>query len=90
MICEKCGKTINVVLLDGVRHIYSQYEADISEDSDSIVTINADIRWYGYNSSEEEQIKTIKCPYCKGFPFIDKDIRTYKYMKIICFKKNKE
>ena len=40
--------------------------------------------------TEEEQIEDIRCPYCKKFPFKDKEIQVHELIHIVCFDDEKE
>lgn len=89
MRCEKCGKEINMFMVnmfdrDGsdywLKHAVEEYEQDA-------VVIDTYPFWTGYELSEEEMLETITCPHCNEFPFEDKEIQVYDIVRIICFKK---
>lgn len=89
MKCEKCGKQINNLLVDIFTRDGSDrdFEVPISEHEVNAVAVEVNHNWVGDELSEEEQKNTIRCPYCKQFPFESEEIQTEEVVRIICFKK---
>lgn len=93
MKCEKCGRSIDRIELDlfhydgsdsFVKHLYSECE---EEDADPAIVIETDRNWTGYELSEEEQTESIRCPHCRQFPFLHREVQVYETVRIVCFKK---
>ena len=92
MICEKCGKEINSLLVDIFNRDGTDdfYEHPITEYEENAVTVDVNPNWTGSGLSEEEMMDTIACPYCKAFPFEHKEVQTYEFVRLVCFKKDTE
>ena len=90
MICEKCGKKIDSLLIDRFNYDGSDSlcEYPITEYEENAVTVDVDHNWTGYELSDEEQKDSICCPYCNRFPFISEEIQIEEIVRIICFKRD--
>ena len=90
MKCKKCGEEIkeirtNIFNRDGSD---SYYDFSIKQVPHNAVYFETDTSWTGYELSDEERKESIKCPYCKKYPFDDKvEIQTYEILRVVCFKK---
>ena len=87
--CRHCGKQIQNVLVNFFNFEFEGADADVPcpikvMDNDA-VEIEVDRNWTGYDLSEEEQMDTISCPYCKKFPFVDKEIYTFESVQLVMF-----
>lgn len=89
MICEKCGKEIDTVMVNEFDRDGSDgwYRTAIEECEQDAVVIDTDKTWTGYELSEEEMTETITCPHCGQFPFESKEVQVYEIVRIVCFKK---
>ena len=90
MICEKCGKQINNLLID--TFLYDGSDTDISHDiqeDETAVWFETTQNWAGYELTEEEQRERIICPYCKQFPFKHQEVQVIDVVRVICFKTEK-
>ncbi len=89
MICEKCGKEINNVLVlrfnyDGSDN-WRKVEIIETEEAEAVV-MDLDHNWTGYELTEEEQMETIQCPHCEQFPFKHEEVQCYEIVRVVCFK----
>lgn len=91
MFCEKCGKEMSTLMIDVFNHDGSDgyYTHCVEEHEENAVTIDTTKNWTGYELSNEERVDTIKCPYCRQFPFESTEIQIEKPVRIICFKSDK-
>ena len=86
--CEKCGKEILNLFLD----VFERDGSDsvcffpIREAPENAVYVDAVHNWTGYGLSEEEQMETITCPYCRQFPFAHQEVQVYEIVRVVCFK----
>ena len=64
----------------------SYYTHGIEECEEDAIVIDTHKSWTGYELSEEEQVETIACPYCREFPFKSKEIQIYEIVRLVCFK----
>ena len=92
MKCEKCGKQLKYIELNRFSlhngsDFYSKHT--YKEEPQDAVVIDTDNFWTGYELEEDEQIETIRCPYCHEFPFDTKDVQVYEIVRIVMFKKEK-
>lgn len=93
MRCEKCGKQLKYIELNRFsshngsdfysKHTYKEVPQDA-------VVIDTDSNWTGYELSEEEQLETIRCPYCQEYPFQETEIQVQEIVRIVMFKKESE
>lgn len=93
MRCEKCGKQLKYIELNRFSsHNGSDYflEHSYKEVPQDAVVIDTDSCWTGYELEKDEQIKTIRCPYCHEFPFDDKEIQVHEVVRVVIFKKESE
>lgn len=90
MICEKCGKKLDSLLIYKFNYDGSDslYRYSFTECEENAVTIDVNHNWTGYGLSEEEQKDSICCPHCNQFPFISEEIQVEEVVRIICFKKS--
>ena len=73
-VCEKCGKEIDhintsVFNYDGSDSVYSIPITYSKENG--CVSFSTSQNWTGYDLTDEERKKGIRCPYCGKFPFDD-------------------
>ena len=54
------------------------------------ITIGRGQIWTGNELSEEEQVDTIRCPYCDKFPFNERDIQVEDIVRVVMFKDDEE
>lgn len=89
MRCEKCGKEIDYLLVNVFQCDGSdRYEKYIPAECDqNAVYLDLDSSWTGYDLTEKEQRKTILCPYCKTWPFENKEVQQHKFVRVVGFKK---
>lgn len=90
--CKCCGREINYVNVDlfDIQGSDSFERLPLYECDDNAVYIEPGQIWTGYELSEEEQIDTIKCPYCDKFPFNEKDIQAEDIVRVVMFKDDEE
>ena len=88
MKCEKCGCEINRLEVDEFCHDGSDCycEESFQECENNAVVMDLDLNWVGTELSCEEMTETIRCPKCKQFPFKNREIQCYHYVKVVCFK----
>ena len=86
--CEKCGKELDSVLIN--QFCYDGSDAwvkePITDTEENAAYFDTNQRWTGYELSDEERLETICCPYCKEYPFYDKEIQTYCIVRVVCFR----
>lgn len=92
MKCEKCGAEIDAVLVNRFNRDGSDgyVGLPLSECEESAAYIDTDQTWTGYELSEEERLETVICPHCKQFPFKKTEIQVYDFVRVVCFKQEKE
>lgn len=85
--CNCCGKEIDSVLISQFHYDGSDSEIRVNfeECEKDAKVITFDKSWCGYELTEEEQIEDIQCPYCKQFPFKQKEVQVHEYIHIVCF-----
>ena len=90
--CKCCGRELNYVNVDlfDIQGLDSFERLPLYECDDNAVYIEPGQIWTGYELSEEEQIDTIKCPYCNKFPFNEKDIQVEDVVRVVMFKDDEE
>ena len=90
--CKCCGRELNYVNVDlfDIQGSDSFERLPLYECDDNAVYIEPGQIWTGYELSEEEQIDTIKCPYCNKFPFNEKDIQVEDVVRVVMFKDDEE
>jgi len=90
--CKCCGKEINYVNVDlfDIHGSDSFERVPLYECDDNAVYIEPGQIWTGNELSEEEQIDTIRCPYCDKFPFNEKDIQVEDIVRVVMFKDDEE
>lgn len=90
--CKCCGRELNYVNVDlfDIQGSDSFERLPLHECDDNAVYIEPGQIWTGYELSEEEQIDTIKCPYCNKFPFNEKDIQVEDVVRVVMFKDDEE
>ena len=89
MKCEKCGKTIDHVMVGLFNYDGSDSDVEhyIEEAEEDAVVFETDKDWTGYELSEEEMLETIKCPHCGKFPFESTELQVYDVVRVVMFKK---
>lgn len=88
--CKKCGKEINEVIINNFDYDGTDFftKVPFKQVLHNAIYFDTDINWTGYELTDEERKEGIKCPYCKKYPFDDKEeIQTYEYVRVVCFKK---
>lgn len=94
MICEKCGKEINELVINKFQYDGSDVDVKVpivAEDNETgAVYFDDNSNWTGYELTEEEQSECIYCPHCGKFPFEDKEIQVYDIVRVVCFKKERD
>lgn len=90
--CKCCGREINYVNVDlfDIQGSDSFERLPLYECDDNAIYIEPGQIWTGHELSEEEQIDTIKCPYCNKFPFNEKDIQVEDIVRVVMFKDDEE
>lgn len=90
--CKCCGRELNYVNVDlfDIQGSDSFERLPLYECDDNAVYIEPGQIWTGYELSEEEQIDTIKCPYCNKFPFNENDIQVEDVVRVVMFKDDEE
>lgn len=85
--CRNCGKEIDSVLISRFNYDGSDSEIRVNfeEYPENAKVITTDRKWCGYELTEEEQIEDIQCPYCKKFPFKQKEVQVQEDIHIVCF-----
>lgn len=87
--CEKCGSVLTHVLVDEFDRngadSFIEYPISPCEVNAAFVDVNPN--WTGYYQSEEEMVDTIRCPFCKQYPFVDTEIQTYDIVRVVMFRK---
>lgn len=88
MKCEKCGKEITSLKVEMFNHDGSDSDVthSFNECETDAVVIDVDPNWTGNELDEEEMADTIHCPFCGEFPFENKEIQTYNYVRVVMFK----
>lgn len=91
MKCEKCGRELHYINVGHFNHdgSDSDIECRFEEQEVDAVVLETDSNWTGYELDEEEQPRTITCPYCGEFPFKSKEIQTYEIVRVVMFKTDK-
>ena len=87
MICEKCGKQIDNLLID--TFLSDGSDTDMLheiEENETVVWFETSQNWTGYELTEEEQREKISCPYCKQFPFKHGEVQVIDVVRVVCFK----
>lgn len=86
--CEKCNKEIEYLLVNTFNYDNSDSDKiiQIQEYEHNAVVIDIDSSWCGYELTNEEQREEIICPYCKQFPFKNKEIQVYDIVRVVMFK----
>ena len=76
MKCSNCGEEITQVLVDTFEHDGTDrdYLVDLEDIGNDCYGITVSQNWTGYGLDEEDQLETIACPKCHGFPFKTKEI----------------
>lgn len=87
-VCEKCGKKIDHIITS----VFNSYDGSDSEYSFPI-TYNEDggciqfsttQNWTGYELSDTEQKDSIRCPFCREFPFdANEEIELYEPEEVV-------
>ena len=91
MKCEKCGHEIKTLLVNFFNHDGDDsFYAQLFEEDEGVVIVDANQNWTGYDLSEEEMAETILCPNCKQFPFKNPEIDAYNVVRVVCFKADAE
>jgi hypothetical protein len=54
------------------------------------IFIDTERSWTGYELTEKEMLETIRCPFCKKYPFKNNEIHVYDIVRIVCFKDTSE
>lgn len=92
MRCEKCGKELEYIEVGRFTRSGSDFSAKYSykEVPQDAVIIDTDSNWTGYELSEEEQLETIRCPYCQEYPFQETEIQVREIVRIVMFKRESE
>lgn len=92
MKCKNCNKEIDSVIISKFTRYGDDYDVRVNfEECDiNAKVIVTDKDWTGYELTEEEQIEDIRCPYCKKFPFKDKEVQVHELIHIVCFDDEKE
>ena len=87
MKCEACGQEIDCIEIDDFQRdgsdewcSYPVYEHENG------IYIDATENWKGYGMSDEEMAESIRCPLCKKFPFMCKEVQTYDLVRLVMFK----
>lgn len=85
--CNCCGKEIDSVEISCFNYDDSEsiVNVELEEYPENAKVITFDKSWCGYDLEEEEQIEDIQCPYCKKFPFKQKEVQVYECIRIVCF-----
>lgn len=90
--CEKCGRGMPYININ--EFLKDDSDADIERPyakcAANAIVIETDHAWTGYDLSEEEQIETIKCPFCHKFPFEAETIFVKKIVEITCIKRSEQ
>lgn len=86
--CEKCGKEIDHIVTNCFNYDGSDSDGKfmIEEHDDNAVVFNIGTNWTGYELTEEEQMESIRCPFCGAFPFKHKEVQTYSFVEVVMFK----
>lgn len=87
-VCEKCGKKIDHIITS----VFNSYDGSDSEYSFPI-TYNEDggciqfsttQNWTGYELSDTEKKDSIRCPFCREFPFdANEEIELYEPEEVV-------
>lgn len=88
MICENCGNIITTFEMLFFDREGSDYWAHvpINEVPDNAVYVDVPKHWTGDEMSEEEQMDSIRCPFCKQHPFKKPLIETHDFVRVVLFK----
>lgn len=88
MQCEKCGKQITFLGVNSFNHDGSDgyWDLSLNECEENAAYVETDQNWTGYDLSEEERFDTIRCPYCKQFPFNATEMQVYDIVRVVFFK----
>ena len=89
--CEKCGREICHIITNCFQYDGSDidFRFPLTEHpSTKAISFDANSNWCGYELTEEEQREHILCPYCKQYPFKDKEIQVYNIVQVVMFKEN--
>ena len=92
MKCERCGHetdSLSVLTFDRFGSDYWD-EVILEEAENSAVLAETSRNWTGYELSEEEMKDTIRCPYCKKWPFKSDEIQIFEPVLLVMFKSEKE
>lgn len=88
--CKKCGKEINEVVINAFTYDGDDIIKNVpfKQVLTNAIYFETDINWTGYDLTDEERKEGIECPYCKKYPFDDKEeIQIYEIVRVVCFKK---
>lgn len=90
MKCEVCGAAIDSLLISTFNRDGSDglCQCPIQEYETNAVAVDASAYWTGEDLDESEQMETIHCPRCGHFPFKHKEVQTYHFVRIVCFKED--
>ena len=92
MICEKCGNIITTFEVNFFDKDGSDYwtNVPIEEVPNNAVYIDMGKSWAGDELDEEEQVETIRCPFCRNYPFKSNEVQTYDFVRVVMFKHTAE
>ena len=86
-VCEKCGKKIDHIITsvfnyDGSDSGYS-FPITYNEDG-GCIQFSTTQKWTGYELSDTEQKDSIRCPFCREFPFdANEEIELYEPEEVV-------
>lgn len=85
--CNNCNKEIDSVIINAFNYdgSDSEHRVNFEEYPENAQVITFDESWCGLDLTEKEQMEEIQCPFCKKFPFRQKEVQVHHYIHIVCF-----
>ena len=86
-VCEKCGKKIDHIITSVFNYdgSDSEYSFPITYDENGgCIQFSTTQNWTGYELSDAEQKDSIRCPFCREFPFdANEEIELYEPEEVV-------
>ena len=85
--CYQCGEEIDTIITSVFNNDGSDYDVEIKfkQVPSNAIVFEVGTDWVGYGGMEDTS--QIRCPKCHKFPFKIKEIQSYEYVKVVCFKR---
>ena len=86
-VCEKCGKKIDHIITSVFNYegSDSEYSFPVTYyDDGGCIQFSTTQNWTGYELTDTERKDSIRCPFCREFPFDDnEEIELYEPEKVV-------